>query len=130
MLCSEFIQINFCFSNYIYEIIVCDLNFSCAGQTSPIKIDGVKWFSFEEMALATNNFSSSNQIGEGGYGQVYKGILVDGTHAAIKRARQGSLQGSKEFLTEIMLLSRLHHRNLVTLIGYCDEECEQVCHPN
>ncbi|XP_039131706.1 probable LRR receptor-like serine/threonine-protein kinase At1g06840 isoform X2 [Dioscorea cayenensis subsp. rotundata] len=97
-----------------------------SGQTSPIKIDGVKWFSFEEMALATNNFSSSNQIGEGGYGQVYKGILVDGTHAAIKRARQGSLQGSKEFLTEIMLLSRLHHRNLVTLIGYCDEECEQM----
>ncbi|KAM0941144.1 putative protein kinase RLK-Pelle-LRR-VIII-1 family [Dioscorea sansibarensis] len=97
-----------------------------SSQTNPIKIDGVKWFSFEEMALATNNFSSSNQIGEGGYGQVYKGILVDGTHAAIKRARQGSLQGSKEFLTEIMLLSRLHHRNLVTLIGYCDEECEQM----
>jgi len=78
------------------------------------------------MALATNNFSSSAQIGQGGYGKVYKGILVDGTVVAIKRAQEGSLQGSKEFFTEIELLSRLHHRNLVSLLGYCDEETEQV----
>ncbi|XP_043697922.1 probable LRR receptor-like serine/threonine-protein kinase At1g06840 isoform X2 [Telopea speciosissima] len=93
---------------------------------TPIKIDGVKGFSFEEMALATNNFSSSTQIGQGGYGKVYKGILADGTIVAIKRAQEGSLQGEKEFLTEIELLSRLHHRNLVSLLGYCDEEIEQM----
>lgn len=79
------------------------------------------------MALATNDFHSSAQVGQGGYGTVYKGILSDQTVVAIKRAKEGSLQGKKEFLTEIELLSRLHHRNLVSLIGYCDEEGGQVC---
>ncbi|KAI7982829.1 putative LRR receptor-like serine/threonine-protein kinase [Camellia lanceoleosa] len=91
-----------------------------------IKIDGVKDFSYQEMALATNNFDASCQVGQGGYGKVYKGILADGTVVAIKRSLQGSLQGEKEFLTEIELLSRLHHRNLVSLLGYCDEEGEQM----
>ena len=76
--------------------------------------------------MATNSFDKSTQVGEGGYGKVYKGILVDGTVVAIKRAQEGSLQGEKEFLTEIEFMSRLHHRNLVSLIGYCDEEGEQV----
>ncbi|KAI0498139.1 hypothetical protein KFK09_021380 [Dendrobium nobile] len=92
----------------------------------PIKVDGVKGFTFEEMALATNSFSSSSQVGQGGYGKVYRGILADGTVVAIKRALEGSLQGSREFFTEIELLSRLHHRNLVSLVGYCDEESEQM----
>jgi len=78
------------------------------------------------MVSATNNFSQSAQIGQGGYGKVYKGNLHDGTVVAIKRAQEGSLQGEREFLTEIQLLSRLHHRNLVSLIGYCDEDGEQV----
>ncbi|KAK7321430.1 hypothetical protein VNO77_32075 [Canavalia gladiata] len=91
-----------------------------------VKIDGVRSFDFEEMALATDNFSDSAQIGQGGYGKVYKGHLPDGTVVAIKRAQEGSLQGEREFLTEIQLLSRLHHRNLVSLIGYCDEESEQM----
>ncbi|PNY11650.1 LRR receptor-like kinase resistance protein, partial [Trifolium pratense] len=93
---------------------------------SSIKIDGVRTFNYEEMALATNNFSQSAQVGQGGYGKVYKGNLPDGTVVAIKRAQEGSLQGEKEFLTEIQLLSRLHHRNLVSLIGYCDEDGEQM----
>ena len=76
------------------------------------------------MISATSNFST--EVGRGGYGSVYKGILADGTVVAIKRAQEGSLQGEKEFLTEIELLSRLHHRNLVSLLGYCDEEDEQV----
>ena len=78
------------------------------------------------MALATNNFSDSSFAGQGGYGKVYRGVLTDGTVVAIKRAQVGSLQGEREFLTEIQLLSRLHHRNLVTLVGYCDEGGEQV----
>lgn len=92
-----------------------------------MRIEGVKSFTFKEMTLATRNFDSSTQLGRGGYGKVYKGILSDNTIVAIKRAEEGSLQGEKEFLTEIQLLSRLHHRNLVSLVGYCEEEEEQVC---
>ncbi|KAJ8753942.1 hypothetical protein K2173_000196 [Erythroxylum novogranatense] len=91
-----------------------------------MKIEGIKAFTFKEMAMATDNFNSSSQVGQGGYGKVYRGILADKTVVAIKRAEEGSLQGQKEFLTEIKLLSRLHHRNLVSLIGYCDEEEEQM----
>ncbi|TKY47280.1 LRR receptor serine/threonine-protein kinase [Spatholobus suberectus] len=91
-----------------------------------IKIDGVRAFTYGELSSATDNFSISAQVGQGGYGKVYRGILSDGTVVAIKRAQEGSLQGEREFLTEISLLSRLHHRNLVSLIGYCDEEGEQM----
>ncbi|XP_027767644.1 probable LRR receptor-like serine/threonine-protein kinase At1g06840 isoform X3 [Solanum pennellii] len=91
-----------------------------------VKIDGVKEFNFEELTLATKNFDNSSIVGQGGYGKVYQGTLADGTAVAIKRAQEGSLQGQKEFLTEIELLSRLHHRNLVSLLGYCGEEGEQM----
>ncbi|VVB12786.1 unnamed protein product [Arabis nemorensis] len=87
---------------------------------------GVTSFSFKELAEATDHFSSSALVGRGGYGKVYRGVLSDKTVAAIKRADEASLQGEKEFLNEIELLSRLHHRNLVSLIGYCDEEGEQM----
>lgn len=91
-----------------------------------LKIEGVKSFTYEEMKHATNNFDVASEVGQGGYGKVYKGIFTDGTVVAIKRAQEGSLQGEKEFLTEIELLSRLHHRNLVSLLGFCDEEGEQM----
>ncbi|XP_078180886.1 putative LRR receptor-like serine/threonine-protein kinase At1g06840 isoform X2 [Carex rostrata] len=91
-----------------------------------MKIDGVKCFTFKEMSKATNNFSESNVVGQGGYGKVYKGVMDDGIIVAIKRAHEESLQGSKEFCTEIELLSRLHHRNLVSLVGFCDELDEQM----
>ncbi|KAL5550411.1 hypothetical protein UlMin_000587 [Ulmus minor] len=90
------------------------------------KNEGVKGFSFTELKAATESFSDTCQIGQGGYGKVYKGILADGTVVAVKRAQQVSLQGEQEFFTEIELLSRLHHRNLVSLIGYCDEGGEQM----
>ncbi|KAL9236477.1 hypothetical protein vseg_011143 [Gypsophila vaccaria] len=93
---------------------------------NPIKVDGLKRLGFGELAQATNNFSDSAQVGQGGYGKVYKGVLADGTVVAIKRAQEGSLQGQREFCTEIELLSRIHHRNLVSLVGYCDEEDEQM----
>lgn len=91
-----------------------------------IRIDGVKDFTYSELAVATNSFDNSTVVGSGGYGKVHRGVLANGTVVAIKRAQEGSLQGEKEFLTEIELLSRLHHRNLVSLLGYCDEEGEQM----
>ncbi|XP_026414169.1 probable LRR receptor-like serine/threonine-protein kinase At1g06840 isoform X1 [Papaver somniferum] len=90
-----------------------------------IKVDGLKGFTLKELVQATENFNSL-VIGEGGYGKVYRGVLNDQTIVAVKHAQVGSLQGEKEFLTEIEFLSRLHHRNLVGLLGYCDEEGEQI----
>ncbi|XP_021865966.2 probable LRR receptor-like serine/threonine-protein kinase At1g06840 isoform X1 [Spinacia oleracea] len=91
-----------------------------------MKVDGVKEFTFRELSQGTRNFNSSAQVGRGGYGKVYRGVLANGTVVAVKRAEEGSLQGKLEFLTEIQFLSRLHHRNLVSLIGYCSEYGEQV----
>lgn len=121
-----------CYKNMFLSILSAKLtSIKCLISLIPasklsIKLDGIRSFTFREMSLATNNFDNSNQVGEGGYGTVFKGILSDKTIVAIKRAKEGSVQGQKEFLTEISLLSRLHHRNLVSLLGYCDEEGEQV----
>lgn len=90
------------------------------------EIEGVKKFSFVEMSDATNGFDSSAVIGRGSYGKVYKGILPNKTVVAIKRGEETSLQSEKEFLNEIDLLSRLHHRNLVSLVGYSSDIGEQV----
>ncbi|XP_022735685.1 probable LRR receptor-like serine/threonine-protein kinase At5g37450 isoform X3 [Durio zibethinus] len=92
----------------------------------PIGTDSVKDFSFGELEAATTGFNDTTQVGQGGYGKVYRGILANGTVVAIKRGQQGSLQGQIEFITEIELLSRVHHRNLVSLVGYCIEQGEQM----
>ena len=93
---------------------------------SALKVNGVRSFTSEELAKATENFSAEKKIGQGGYGKVYLGTLQDGQQVAIKVAARGSVQGSNEFYTEIELLSRVHHKNLVALVGYCDEENHQV----
>lgn len=73
---------------------------------------------YEELKVATNNFEPASILGEGGFGRVFKGVLTDGTAVAIKRLTSGGQQGDKEFLVEVEMLSRLHHRNLVKLVGY------------
>ncbi|XP_009593371.1 leucine-rich repeat receptor protein kinase HPCA1-like [Nicotiana tomentosiformis] len=90
------------------------------------QLKGARWFSFEEIRKCTNNFSESNCIGTGGYGKVYKGTLTAGEVVAIKRAQHGSMQGAFEFKTEIELLSRIHHKNVVKLVGFCYEQGEQM----
>ncbi|KAL8155722.1 leucine-rich repeat receptor protein kinase HPCA1-like [Apium graveolens] len=90
------------------------------------QLQGAKWISFEELQKCTNNFSDESVIGSGGYGKVYKGQLTSGEVVAIKRAQQGSLQGAHEFKTEIELLSRIHHKNVVSLVGFCYEQGEQI----
>lgn len=77
-----------------------------------------RFLAYEELKEATNNFEASSVLGEGGFGRVFKGILSDGTAVAIKKLTTGGHQGDKEFLVEVEMLSRLHHRNLVKLIGY------------
>ncbi|KAG6409420.1 hypothetical protein SASPL_127459 [Salvia splendens] len=90
------------------------------------QLKGARWFSYEEVKKCTNNFSDSNQIGSGGYGKVYKGVLSDGVVVAVKRSERGSMQGGTEFKTEIELLSRVHHKNLVGLVGFCFDQGEQM----
>lgn len=77
-----------------------------------------RFLAFEELKEATNNFEAASILGEGGFGKVFKGVLSDGTAVAIKRLTNGGQQGDKEFLVEVEMLSRLHHRNLVKLVGY------------
>ncbi|KFK31438.1 hypothetical protein AALP_AA6G111800 [Arabis alpina] len=90
------------------------------------RLMGAKAFTFEEMSKCTNGFSQANDVGGGGYGQVYKGKLPSGQLIAIKRAQQGSMQGGLEFKTEIELLSRVHHKNVVKLLGFCFDQSEQM----
>ncbi|KAM7250510.1 hypothetical protein ACFE04_022393 [Oxalis oulophora] len=81
-------------------------------------------FSWQEMKHATKNFDESNVIGVGGFGKVYKGVIDHGTKVAIKRSNPSSEQGVNEFQTEIEMLSKLRHKHLVSLIGFCEEEGE------
>lgn len=90
------------------------------------QLKGARNFSFEELRKYSNNFSETNDIGSGGYGNVYRGVLPTGELIAIKRAQQGSMQGGLEFKTEIELLSRVHHKNVVSLIGFCFDRGEQM----
>ncbi|XP_027928135.1 probable LRR receptor-like serine/threonine-protein kinase At1g67720 isoform X2 [Vigna unguiculata] len=77
-------------------------------------------FSFSEIENATNNFEK--KIGAGGFGVVYYGKLKDGNEIAVKVLTSNSYQGKREFSNEVTLLSRIHHRNLVQLLGYCRDE--------
>ncbi|KAK7280804.1 hypothetical protein RJT34_25871 [Clitoria ternatea] len=83
-------------------------------------------FSFHELALATGGFQHVNLIGEGGFGRVYKGRLSKGQVVAIKRLEGDGHQGDREFITEILMLSLLHHSNLVKLYGYCTHEEQRL----
>ncbi|KAG6652347.1 hypothetical protein I3843_05G000300 [Carya illinoinensis] len=90
------------------------------------QLKGARSFSFEELKKYTNKFSEANSIGSGGYGKVYRGTLPAGQLIAIKRAQTESMQGGLEFKTEIELLSRVHHKNLVSLVGFCFDQGEQM----
>ncbi|CAM0901434.1 unnamed protein product [Alopecurus aequalis] len=81
---------------------------------------GPRRFTYNELAAATKHFSDEEKLGEGGFGSVYHGYLKGADlHVAIKRISKSSQQGKKEYAAEVKIISRLRHRNLVQLIGWC-----------
>ncbi|XP_028058312.1 G-type lectin S-receptor-like serine/threonine-protein kinase At4g27290 isoform X2 [Camellia sinensis] len=83
-------------------------------------------FDFATISKATDDFSISNKIGEGGFGPVYKGTLEEGQQIAVKRLSKSSRQGLDEFKNEVLCIAKLQHRNLVKLLGCCIEEEERM----
>lgn len=77
---------------------------------------------YQDLFNATNGFSIENLLGSGGFGYVYKGCLVDGTEVAVKELKIGGGQGEREFTAEVEIIGRIHHRYLVSLVGYCVSE--------
>ncbi|KAM5588497.1 hypothetical protein ABKV19_006776 [Rosa sericea] len=83
-------------------------------------------YNFDSILIATNNFSSTNKLGEGGFGPVYKGKLQEGKEIAVKRLSRSSGQGVEEFKNEMLLISKLQHKNLVKIMGCCVTEDEKL----
>ncbi|KAK3188262.1 hypothetical protein Dsin_027823 [Dipteronia sinensis] len=83
-------------------------------------------FDFGTIQAATNDFSTDNKLGEGGFGVVYKGVLPNGQEIAVKRLSRRSGQGAEEFKNEVELVAKLQHRNLVRLLGFCLEGQEKI----
>lgn len=101
--------------------------FETAAAFSP---DGAKalaqGFTLRQLAAATRNFKLANLVGEGGFGKVFKGRLESSQAVAIKQLKMGGSQGTQEFLVECLMLTMVHHPNLVNLIGYCAEGEERL----
>nr|POE95794.1 l-type lectin-domain containing receptor kinase ix.1 [Quercus suber] len=84
---------------------------------------GPKMFAYEDLAVATNNFSEEGKLGQGGFGSVYKGFLAKmNMDIAVKKILSNSNQGKKEYISEVITISRLRHRNLVQLVGWSHEQ--------
>lgn len=93
-----------------------------SGRMPETKLRGVQVFTYKQLEMSTDKFSEANVIGNGGYGVVYRGVLIDGTVAAIKVLQREGKQWERSFRLEVDLLSRLHSPYLVELLGYCADQ--------
>ncbi|KAL6333483.1 hypothetical protein AAG906_028668 [Vitis piasezkii] len=91
-----------------------------------VKLEELPLLDFEKLAAATNNFHEANKLGQGGFGPVYRGNLPGGQEIAVKRLSRASAQGQEEFMNEMILISKIQHRNLVRLLGFCIEGDEKL----
>ncbi|KGN51804.1 proline-rich receptor-like protein kinase PERK13 [Cucumis sativus] len=96
--------------------------YSGSGMESSVINSAKFYFSYEELMEVTSGFSRQNILGEGGFGCVYQGWLPEGKTVAVKQLKAGSGQGEREFKAEVEIISRVHHRHLVSLVGYCVAE--------
>ncbi|XP_057951055.1 probable serine/threonine-protein kinase PBL23 isoform X4 [Malania oleifera] len=84
-------------------------------------------FAFRELCVATQNFNPDSLLGEGGFGRVYKGFIESKNQVvAVKQLDRNGFQGNREFLVEVLMLSLLHHNNLVNLVGYCADGDQRI----
>ncbi|KAL8467901.1 hypothetical protein ACS0TY_031229 [Phlomoides rotata] len=95
-------------------------------ESERVDIELVPFFTFETIANATEQFHENNLLGRGGFGPVYKGNLANGEEIAVKRLSVASRQGTHEFMNEVIVISKLQHRNLVRLLGCCVEKEEKM----
>nr|ADO12863.1 leucine-rich repeat receptor-like kinase [Glycine max] len=104
-----------------YGGVPVELQSQSSGDRSDLHALDGPTFSIQVLRQVTNNFSEENILGRGGFGVVYKGVLHDGTKIAVKRMESVAMgnKGQKEFEAEIALLSKVRHRHLVALLGYC-----------
>ncbi|XP_038683585.1 probable receptor-like protein kinase At2g42960 [Tripterygium wilfordii] len=84
------------------------------------------WFTLRDLQFATNRFAAENVLGEGGYGVVYKGRLINGTEIAVKKLLNNLGQAEKEFRVEVEAIGHVRHKNLVRLLGYCIEGVHRI----
>lgn len=90
-------------------------------------LGNLKSFTFRELHVATDGFSSKHILGAGGFGNVYRGKLGDGTMVAVKRLKDvNGTSGNSQFRTELEMISLAVHRNLLRLIGYCVSSSERL----
>ncbi|CAO2836592.1 unnamed protein product [Amaranthus hypochondriacus] len=117
-----------CFNKDDDEEEVADPQQTNAKKDNPAQLEAAKeassskaqTFNFRELAMATKNFRQECLLGEGGFGRVFKGKLhASGKVVAVKQLDRNGMQGNKEFLVEVLMLSLIQHPNLVSLIGYC-----------
>ncbi|KAK4258922.1 hypothetical protein QN277_005317 [Acacia crassicarpa] len=119
----------FCFSIYYWKRkknqlnhkAILEKNFGSVGAT----LESLQ-FNFATIESATDKFSIENRIGKGGFGEVYMGVLSDGSKIAVKRLSENSSQGLIEFKNEVILIAKLQHRNLVALLGFCLKDQEKI----
>ncbi|XP_027341656.1 cysteine-rich receptor-like protein kinase 10 [Abrus precatorius] len=109
---------------YLSDLLIFNI-FGLDGDEITTEMNSLQ-FDLRTIQEATNKFSDDNKIGEGGFGAVYKGMFPNGHEIAVKRLRRNSSQGSMEFKKEVLLISKLQHRNLVRLLGFCMEKNEKI----
>lgn len=103
-----------------------------SGQAMPPPHPGVAMgfnqssFTYEDLAAATGGFARENLLGQGGFGYVHKGVLPNGKEIAVKSLKMNSGQGEREFQAEVDIISRVHHRHLVSLVGWCSTGAERL----
>ncbi|KAG6506976.1 hypothetical protein ZIOFF_032310 [Zingiber officinale] len=119
--CLQFALQSHCNRSILSSSLASSMSMSFVS-TMPTCPPSVRAFSVSELEKATDKFSSRKVLGKGGFGRVYHGVMDDGTEVAVKLLTKEDQSGDREFIAEVETLSRLHHRNLVKLIGICIED--------